>query len=271
MDSIIPLVFGIANLLLFLAGLWILYPCIIVSRRVMEVIECSTRPSPEDDNLFSLAFQGLSTIDTGPEGPPDHTIQKRETLAALVLGGQAKRYLGKPVTVEAIEGMAAHEIDALYARYKAHLGAAITKSLGSSAIKLYAALARRYLPIPPEKHRKLVSDLEEDPIITHAVSGAACDLFRRYGMYLAPLTAAITTVKHCQFTDPTAQVDCTPFYTAAEQDCTPSYNAAALCNDKSDGLKRCAENDRDATKPGRANKSDSHSRRDPPKGASTAK
>ena len=33
----------------------------------------------------------------------------------------------------------------------------------------------------------------------HALSSATCELYRRYGMFLVPLTAALTTIKHCQF------------------------------------------------------------------------
>ena len=40
---------------------------------------------------------------------------------------------------------------------------------------------------------------ESDPFVGHALSCATCELYHRYGMFLAPLTAALTTLKHCQF------------------------------------------------------------------------
>ena len=45
-----------------------------------------------------------------------------------------------------------------------------------------------YLSIPAEKQPELIADLEGD-----------CELYHRYDMFLAPLTAALTTIKHCQF------------------------------------------------------------------------
>ncbi|KAI0211962.1 hypothetical protein LSAT2_003160 [Lamellibrachia satsuma] len=55
-----------------------------------------------------------------------------------------------------------------------------------------------FLP-PPENQLKLVADPEADPFIEYALSTATCELYHKYGMFLAPLTAALTTAKHCQF------------------------------------------------------------------------
>jgi len=44
---------------------------------------------------------------------------------------------------------------------------------------------------------ELVADLEQDPFVSSALQTACCELYYRYGMYLAPLTTAVTTVKHC--------------------------------------------------------------------------
>ena len=42
------------------------------------------------------------------------------------------------------------EIERLYARYEARLGAALTKTLGSAAVQLYAGVVSMFLPIPAE-------------------------------------------------------------------------------------------------------------------------
>ena len=89
------------------------------------------------------------------------------------------------------------EIEKLYARYEARLGTAMTKTLGSAALQLYAGVAAMFLPI--ENQPGLIADLESDPFVGHALSSATCELYHGYGMYLAPLTAALTTLKHCQF------------------------------------------------------------------------
>ena len=56
-----------------------------------------------------------------------------------------------------------------------------------------------FLPIPAENQPGLIADLKGDPIVGHALSSAICKLYHRYGMFLAPLTTALTTIKHCQF------------------------------------------------------------------------
>ena len=56
-----------------------------------------------------------------------------------------------------------------------------------------------FLPIPAENQPGIIADLKGDPFVGHALSSATCELYHRYGMFLAPLTAALTTIKHCQF------------------------------------------------------------------------
>ena len=130
----------------------------------------------------------------------DHqTEYKRERLAALVLGGQAKQYLGKNVSAEDVDNMDSQEINRLYTRYEARLGSCMTKTLGQTAIQLYSTIAGKFLPIPQISVPMLANDLEADPFVSHALTTTACELYYRYGFYLAPLTAAMTTVKYCQF------------------------------------------------------------------------
>ena len=127
--------------------------------------------------------------------------KKRARLAAIVAGGTAKKYLGKQPTLAQIDEMTDVEIQKYYTRYEARLGASMTKTLGNSALQMYALAAGRLLPIPPENHTQLVADLEDDPFVEHALTTACCEMYYRYGMYLAPLTAAMTTAKHCRFGD----------------------------------------------------------------------
>ena len=56
-----------------------------------------------------------------------------------------------------------------------------------------------FLPIPPENQPAFVRDHEAHPFVWHALSSATCELSHRYGMHLAPQTAALTTFKHRQF------------------------------------------------------------------------
>ena len=82
----------------------------------------------------------------------------------------------------------------LYCRYEAKLGASMTKTLGNSFINLYVMGVSKYFNVvsPP----KLLEDQEEDPFINHAVTSVCCELYYKYGMYLAPFTAMLTTAKH---------------------------------------------------------------------------
>ena len=123
--------------------------------------------------------------------------QKRSRLAAIVAGGRAKEYFGKNMTTEQVDSLSQEDLLKLYGRYEARLGASMTKTLGSAVKYLYACVVSSFLPI--RDRAALEADLEKDPFVDHAVNTACCELYHRYGMYLAPLTAALTTAKHCQF------------------------------------------------------------------------
>ena len=103
---------------------------------------------------------------------------------------------GKTFTADQTDALDNTKIEKLYARYEARLGVAMTKTLGSAALQLYAGVAAMLLPI--ENQPGLIADLESDPFVGHALSSATCELCHRYGMHLAPLTSALTTLKHCQ-------------------------------------------------------------------------
>jgi len=108
-------------------------------------------------------------------------------------------FKGHAVTPERIDAMEDAEIEELHALYEARLGAAMSKSLGSSFLHMYASMASMLLPLPLSRQLELVADLEQDPFVSSALQGACCELYYHYGMYLAPLTAALTTAKHCDW------------------------------------------------------------------------
>ena len=129
----------------------------------------------------------------------DKQETKRERLSAIVAGGGSKQYLGKDLQMSDIDTMTPEQINKLYCRYEARLGASMTKTLGNSFINLYVMGVSKYFNVvnPP----KLIQDLEEDPFINHALTSTCCELYYRYGMYLAPFTAMLTTARHIDFTD----------------------------------------------------------------------
>ena len=93
-------------------------------------------------------------------------------------GGRAGRYgllaHGKALTASHIEELDDSETESLYARYEARLGAAMTKTLGSAALQLYAGVECLFLPITAENQPGLIADLERDPFVAHALSSATC-------------------------------------------------------------------------------------------------
>ena len=140
---------------------------------------------------------------TGQKAVQDRVLNYRERLASVAAGGQAGRYgllaHGKALTASHIEELDDSEIKRLYARHEARLGAAMTKTLGSAALQLYAGVVSMFLLIPAENQPGLIAYFEGDPFVGHALSSTTCELYHCYGMFLEPLTAALTTIKHCQF------------------------------------------------------------------------
>ena len=122
----------------------------------------------------------------------------RDTLAALVRGGQTK-YLDVGMTSAKIEDATDIEIEVLFTRYELKLGAALTKNLGSTFIHLYTKVVSMFLPIPSEEQRELAADLENDAFLEHSLNSTMCILYHNFSAVIAPLTVALTTMKHCQF------------------------------------------------------------------------
>ena len=105
----------------------------------------------------------------------DKQETKRERLSAIVAGGGSKQYLGKDLQMSDIDTMTPEQINKLYCRYEARLGASMTKTLGNSFINLYVMGVSKYFNVvnPP----KLIQDLEEDPFINHALTSTCCELY----------------------------------------------------------------------------------------------
>ena len=149
------------------------------------------------DDLLEGLLAEETAGDAGVE-PDSPTAAQRERLATIAAGGQARKLLGKDLTVEEIDSLGEEEIGKLYARYESRLEAIMTKTLGRAALQLYTAVVSLVLPIPPESRLPLMNDLESDPFVGHALNSTACELYYRYGKLLAPITAALTTLKYCQ-------------------------------------------------------------------------
>ena len=146
---------------------------------------------------MSLAEQQDAAPKVQVQAVQVQTQQKRERLSAIVAGVGSRQYLGREVQLSDIDQMSAEEIDKLYCRYEARLGATMTKTLGNSFIDLYVVAVSRYFNVANKP--KLIEELEEDRFINHSLTSVCCELFYRYGMYVAPFTAILTTARHIDF------------------------------------------------------------------------
>lgn len=116
---------------------------------------------------------------------------------AQISGGNRFSFKRKNVTPELVDAMDDAEMAELNARMEARLGAAMSKSLGSSIIRLYTSVVSTLLSVSPEEIPSLTKELEEDPLIRNCLQTTCCELYHRFGRYLAPLAAAAITAKHC--------------------------------------------------------------------------
>ena len=107
---------------------------------------------------------------------------KRERLAACVLFGNSKTYLGKEYTEQQINEMGCTDVNTLLNRYESVLSAQMTKSLGKSVINLYSNIACSVLGVGNQQ--ELSTNLESDPILYTALQRFTCDLYYRFGALL---------------------------------------------------------------------------------------
>ena len=78
--------------------------------------------------------------------------------------------------------------------YESVLSAQMTKSLSKSIINLYSNVACSVLGIGNQQD--LSNDLESDPFLKSAMQRFTCDLYYRFGAFLAPVSVGIITGKH---------------------------------------------------------------------------
>ena len=119
---------------------------------------------------------------------------KRERLVACVLSGNSKQYLGKEYTEQQINEMDCNNVNTLLNRYVSVLSAQMTTSSCKSVINLYSNIACSVLGIGNQQD--LSDDLECDPFLDTAMQRFTCDLYYRFGAFLAPVSVGIITGKH---------------------------------------------------------------------------
>ena len=127
----------------------------------------------------------------GYETPQSDT--KCQKLLECVLTGNSKLYLGKVYT-EKIKELNEEEVEKLFNNYEAKLSGQMVKYLGKSIINMYSMGACSALGITNQD--ALSEDLEDDPFLNSALQRFTCELYYRFGSFLAPLSVGIITSRH---------------------------------------------------------------------------
>ena len=110
-------------------------------RRLVAAINRKMDCDEVIDQLLSLDDDAATATGSAPAAATERQEQQRDCLAAIAAGSSAKKYLGKQLTLTQVDKMTDDEVSKHYGRYKARLGASMTKTLGSSALQMYALVA----------------------------------------------------------------------------------------------------------------------------------
>ena len=119
---------------------------------------------------------------------------KRQKLLECVLTRNSKLYLGKVYTEEQLAKLNEEEVEKLFNNYEAKLSGQMVKSLGHSIINIYSIGACSALGITNQE--ALNKDLENDPFVNSALQRFTCELYYRFGSFLAPLSIGIITSRY---------------------------------------------------------------------------
>ena len=85
-------------------------------------------------------------------------------------------------------------MEKLFNNYEPKLSGQMVKSLGKSIINMYSMGACSALGITNQD--ALSEDLENDPFLNSALRRFTCELYYRFGLFLAPLSIGIITSRH---------------------------------------------------------------------------
>ena len=119
---------------------------------------------------------------------------KRQKLLECVLTRNSKLHLGKVYTDEHLAKLSEEEVEKLFNNYEAKLSDQMVRLLGHSIINMYSMGACSVLGITNQD--ALSEDLENDPFLNSALQRFTCELYYRFGSFLASLSTGIITSRH---------------------------------------------------------------------------
>ena len=135
--------------------------------------------------LFKMAeeiFSGLQ-LDT-----------KCQKLLECILTRNSKLYLGKVYNKDQLAKLNEEEVEKLFNNYEAKLSGQMVHSLECSIINMYSLGVCTALGITNQD--ALSEDLENDPFLNPALQKFTCELYYRFGSFLAPLSIGIIMSRH---------------------------------------------------------------------------
>ena len=109
---------------------------------------------------------------------------KWQKLVECVLTGNSKLYLGKVYTEDQLAKLSKEEVGKLFNNYEAKLSGQMVKSLGKSILNMYSMGACAAPGI--NNQEALSEDLENDPFLNSVLQRFTCELYYRFGSFLAP-------------------------------------------------------------------------------------
>ena len=137
-----------------------------------------------------MAEELIGNLDYG--APQSDT--KHQKLLECILTRNSKLYLGKVYTEEQLAKLNEEEVGKLFNNYDAKLSGQMVKSLGCPIIHIFSMGACSALGITNQE--ALSEDLENDPFLNSALQRFTCELYNRFGSFLAPLSVGIITSRH---------------------------------------------------------------------------
>ena len=130
-------------------------------------------------------------IFSGYDAQSDTKCQK---LLDCILTGNGKLYLGKVYKEEQLKKLSEEEVENFLNNCEAKLSGQMVKSLGCSIINMYSMGGCAALGISDQD--ALSEDLENDPFLNSALQRFTCELYYRFGSFVAPLSIGIITSRH---------------------------------------------------------------------------
>jgi hypothetical protein len=144
--------------------------------------------------MVDVAIDNLMTVEEMVPTVAEQSVDKKQKMLECIASGNSKLYLGKVYTEEQITKLTDEQICKLFTLYENKLSAQMVKSLGRSIINVYSMAACSLLKI--ENQQELSNDLEADPFLNSALQRLTCDLYYRFGSFLAPVSVCLITGRH---------------------------------------------------------------------------